>query len=108
MQERVRHIDYTPEVPEPYYVPTGREPKPKPVGDEFGTVIFHYSPTGATNYVSAIIIKPKTIEIIIIIFAFTVQQIMRGWQCIADGQRFLPNPARTTCHQRRLSRQRQE
>lgn len=48
----MRHIDSTPATPEPYYVPTGREPKPKPVSEEFGSVIFNYCPTSATNYVS--------------------------------------------------------
>lgn len=50
--ERVRHIEYTPSMPEPYYVPSGKEPKPKLVGEETGTVVFRYSPTSATNYVS--------------------------------------------------------
>lgn len=52
IQEKIRHIEYAPATPEPYYVPTGKEPKPKPVGDEFGTVIFRYCPTSSTNYVS--------------------------------------------------------
>lgn len=50
--ERVRHIEYTPATPESYYIPTGKEPKPKLIGEESGTVIFRYSPTSATNYVS--------------------------------------------------------
>lgn len=49
---RVRHIEYTPSVPEPFYAPTGKEPRPKPLGDELGTVVFRYYPTSITNYVS--------------------------------------------------------
>lgn len=52
LPERVRHIEYTPNIPEPFYMPTGKEPRPKPLGDEFGTVVFRYHPTSITNYVS--------------------------------------------------------
>ncbi|XP_014207600.1 cytosolic carboxypeptidase 2 isoform X2 [Copidosoma floridanum] len=52
LPERVRHLEYSPAEPEAFYLPTGKEPKPKPVGDESGTVIFRYCPTGATNYFS--------------------------------------------------------
>ena len=52
LPERVRHIEYAPSVPEPFYVPTGKEPRPKPLGDEFGTVMFRYHPTSVTSYVS--------------------------------------------------------
>jgi len=50
--ERVRHIEYNPVTPEAFYVSTGKEPRPKPIGDELGTVIFRYCPTNVTNYVS--------------------------------------------------------
>ncbi|CAD6210513.1 GSCOCG00010909001-RA-CDS, partial [Cotesia congregata] len=50
LAERVRHIDYTLSIPEPYYSPTGREPKPKPVNYEFGSLVFNYCPMSATNY----------------------------------------------------------
>ncbi|XP_076618295.1 cytosolic carboxypeptidase 2 [Colletes latitarsis] len=52
LSERVRHIDYTPTIPESFYMPTGREPRPKPLGDDFGTVVFRYYPTSITNYFS--------------------------------------------------------
>ncbi|XP_011298890.1 cytosolic carboxypeptidase 2 [Fopius arisanus] len=52
IQERVRHIDYSPPMPEPYYVPTGKEPKPKPISEDMGTVIYAYNPMSATNYFS--------------------------------------------------------
>ncbi|XP_076162473.1 cytosolic carboxypeptidase 2 [Ptiloglossa arizonensis] len=52
LPERVRHIDYAPAVPESFYVPTGKEPRPKPLGDDFGTVVFRYHPTSITNYFS--------------------------------------------------------
>jgi len=50
--ERIRHVEYTPVTPEAFYVPTGREPRPKPISDDLGTVIFRYCPTNVTNYVS--------------------------------------------------------
>lgn len=50
--ERIRHIEYNPDTPEAFYVSTGKEPRPKPIGDELGTVIFRYCPTNVTNYVS--------------------------------------------------------
>jgi len=56
ISERVRHIEYNPATPEAFYVSTGKEPRPKPIGDELGTVIFRYCPTNVTNYVSRDII----------------------------------------------------
>lgn len=50
--ERIRHIEYNPDTPEAFYVPTGKELRPKPINDELGTVIFRYCPTNVTNYVS--------------------------------------------------------
>lgn len=38
-------------MPEPYYVPTGKEPKPKLISEDMGTVIYAYNPMSATNYV---------------------------------------------------------
>ncbi|XP_048511393.1 cytosolic carboxypeptidase 2-like isoform X2 [Athalia rosae] len=52
IQERIRHIEYFPATPEPYYVPNGKEPKPKSIGEDSGTVIFRYCPMSATNYFS--------------------------------------------------------
>ncbi|XP_024940729.1 cytosolic carboxypeptidase 2 [Cephus cinctus] len=52
IQEKVQHIEYAPATPEPYYVPTGKEPKPKPIGEDSGSVIFRYCPASATNYFS--------------------------------------------------------
>ncbi|KAL7303167.1 hypothetical protein TKK_0004371 [Trichogramma kaykai] len=52
LPDRVRHIDYSPAEPEPFNVPTGREPRPKPVGEDMGTVIFRYCPATSTNYFS--------------------------------------------------------
>ncbi|XP_035741416.1 cytosolic carboxypeptidase 2-like [Vespa mandarinia] len=50
IQERIRHIDYNPINPEPFYLSNGKEPTPKPIDDELGTVIFRYCPTSVTNY----------------------------------------------------------
>ncbi|KAJ8675944.1 hypothetical protein QAD02_011730 [Eretmocerus hayati] len=68
LKDRVRHMDYSPSEPEPFYNPTGKEPRPKPVGDESGTILFRYCPTGATNYFSrsctggCTVANPETIE----------------------------------------------
>ncbi|KMQ95365.1 cytosolic carboxypeptidase 2-like protein [Lasius niger] len=48
--ERIRHIEYNFATPEAFYIPTGKEPRPKPISDELGTVIFRYCPTNVTNY----------------------------------------------------------
>ncbi|KZC06993.1 Cytosolic carboxypeptidase NnaD [Dufourea novaeangliae] len=57
----LRHIEYAPLVPEPFYVPTGKEPRPKPLGDEFGTVVFRYYPTSITNYISRSCVGGSTV-----------------------------------------------
>ncbi|XP_076238099.1 cytosolic carboxypeptidase 2 [Calliopsis andreniformis] len=61
LPERVKHIDYNPAVPEPFYVPSGKEPRPKPLGDEFGTVIFRYHPIGIANYFSRSCVGGNTV-----------------------------------------------
>ncbi|XP_037918827.1 uncharacterized protein LOC119656542 isoform X4 [Hermetia illucens] len=50
LDERVYHIDSVPELPEPYYQQTGSEPRPRPVGEENGIVVFNYNPVSAVNY----------------------------------------------------------
>ncbi|VVC91638.1 unnamed protein product [Leptidea sinapis] len=52
VEERIHHITWNPASPEPYNVPTGKELKPQPVGEEAGTVIFQYYPMSAVNYFS--------------------------------------------------------
>ncbi|KAG5323938.1 NNAD carboxypeptidase, partial [Acromyrmex heyeri] len=59
--ERVRHIEYNPATPEAFYVSTGKEPRPKPIGDELGTVIFRYCPTNVTNYFSRSCVGGSTV-----------------------------------------------
>nr|XP_012234961.1 PREDICTED: cytosolic carboxypeptidase 2 [Linepithema humile]XP_012234962.1 PREDICTED: cytosolic carboxypeptidase 2 [Linepithema humile] len=59
--ERIRHIEYNPATPEIFYVPTGKEPRPKPINDELGTVIFRYCPTNVTNYFSRSCVGGSTI-----------------------------------------------
>ncbi|XP_076753727.1 cytosolic carboxypeptidase 2 [Xylocopa sonorina] len=61
LSEKVRHIEYAPTTPEPFYVPTGKEPRPKPLGDEFGTVIFRYHPTSVANYFSRSCVGGSTV-----------------------------------------------
>ncbi|KAB0799155.1 hypothetical protein PPYR_07035 [Photinus pyralis] len=50
LDEKVRHIYYVPSVPEPYYLPNGREVQPKPVGEELGMIVYQYYPISAVNY----------------------------------------------------------
>jgi hypothetical protein len=52
IEEQIEHIPVSPATPEQYYVPSGRELQPKPVGEEAGTVIYDYNPTTAVTYVS--------------------------------------------------------
>ncbi|XP_046145396.1 cytosolic carboxypeptidase 2-like [Osmia bicornis bicornis] len=61
LPERVRHIEYTRNIPEPFYTATGKEPRPKPLGDEFGTVVFRYHPTSITNYFSRSCVGGSTV-----------------------------------------------
>ncbi|XP_055587039.1 uncharacterized protein LOC129739589 isoform X2 [Uranotaenia lowii] len=49
-EERIYHIAYAPESPEPYYQPTGKELQPRPVGEENGVIVFNYNPTSAVHY----------------------------------------------------------
>ncbi|XP_046395791.1 cytosolic carboxypeptidase 2-like [Ischnura elegans] len=58
IEERIYHIDYIPPTPEQYYVVTGRELKPKPVGVESGTVIYDYRPCTSVNYESPNVTLP--------------------------------------------------
>lgn len=50
LDERIHHIEYVPDEPEPYYQPTGNELRPRPVGEENGIVVFNYNPVSAVNY----------------------------------------------------------
>ncbi|CAG5056032.1 unnamed protein product [Parnassius apollo] len=52
VEERIQHITWSPASPEPYYIPTGKELRPQPVGEDAGTVIFQYYPMSAVNYFS--------------------------------------------------------
>lgn len=52
LDERIHHIPYVPAKPEPYYEPTGRELRPRPVGEENGVIVYTYNPICAVNYVS--------------------------------------------------------
>ncbi|XP_059479393.1 cytosolic carboxypeptidase 2-like [Neocloeon triangulifer] len=52
LEQQVEHIPYSPSIPEPYYVPTGRELQPRPVGEEAGTLIYDYNPTTSVSYFS--------------------------------------------------------
>ena len=67
LDERIYHIDYSPETPELYYKVTGKELQPRPVGEENGVVVFNYNPISAVNYVS---FKLFTILYIYFIYKF--------------------------------------
>jgi len=53
LEEKIKHISYVPSSPEPYYPVTGNECQPKPSGDEFGVVVYQYTPISAVNYVTS-------------------------------------------------------
>ncbi|KAG8238549.1 hypothetical protein J437_LFUL018451 [Ladona fulva] len=67
IDEPIHHIEYIPPVPEPYYVVTGRELRPKPVGAELGSVVYDYSPSTSVNYFSRSVVggTPGTPETVI-------------------------------------------
>ncbi|CAG0883205.1 unnamed protein product [Cyprideis torosa] len=48
--EKIHHLDSCPEEPELFYTPSGYEPKPQPVGEEEGIVVYQYLPTCAVNF----------------------------------------------------------
>ncbi|XP_018336175.1 cytosolic carboxypeptidase Nna1-like [Agrilus planipennis] len=52
LEERIRHIQYVPPSPHPYYNPSGDEIQPKPVGEECGIIVYQYYPISAVNYFS--------------------------------------------------------
>lgn len=52
LDERVYHIEYAPDQPEPYYKATGKELQPRPVGEEHGIIVYNYMPISAVHYVS--------------------------------------------------------
>lgn len=60
VEEKIQHITWGPATPEPYYISTGKELRPQPVGEEAGTVIYQYYPMSAVNYVSILNIFQAT------------------------------------------------
>ncbi|KAH9641938.1 hypothetical protein HF086_011688 [Spodoptera exigua] len=52
VEEKIQHIIWSPASPEPYYISSGKELQPQPVGEDAGTVIFQYYPMSAVNYFS--------------------------------------------------------
>uniref|UniRef100_A0A336KP57 CSON013163 protein n=1 Tax=Culicoides sonorensis TaxID=179676 RepID=A0A336KP57_CULSO len=49
LDERIYHIEYAPDQPEPYYQPTGKELQPRPVGEENGVVVYNYNPINSNS-----------------------------------------------------------
>ncbi|KAL1505438.1 hypothetical protein ABEB36_005007 [Hypothenemus hampei] len=52
LEEKIKHINYVPSTPEPYYQVSGTECQPKPSGEEFGIIVYQYTPISAVNYFS--------------------------------------------------------
>ena len=50
MGRRVRHIRSVPPIAEVFYEVTGKEPQPRPMGEEHGLVVFSYLPDSPVNY----------------------------------------------------------
>ncbi|CAL1675295.1 unnamed protein product [Lasius platythorax] len=76
--ERIRHIEYNFATPEAFYIPTGKEPRPKPISDELGTVIFRYCPTNVTNYFSRSCVGGSTV------LPFPAEFSGESTTCVAD------------------------
>ncbi|CAO1409928.1 unnamed protein product [Diamesa tonsa] len=52
LDERVYHIEYAPEQPEPYFKATGKELQPRAVGEDHGIIVYNYMPISAVHYFS--------------------------------------------------------
>ncbi|XP_050303147.1 cytosolic carboxypeptidase Nna1-like isoform X2 [Anthonomus grandis grandis] len=52
LEEKIKHINYVPASSEPYYSVSGNECQPKPSGEEFGVIVYQYTPISAVNYFS--------------------------------------------------------
>ena len=50
LPQSIKHIRSVPGVPEVFYEPTGKEPCPRPLGEDHGMVVFDYMPTSPVNY----------------------------------------------------------
>ena len=44
------HVKSAPCTPEVFYNPTGKEPQPRPLGEEHGTLCYEYSPSSPVSY----------------------------------------------------------
>ena len=59
LPHKVRHIRSVPSVPELFYEPTGKEPMPRPLGEDHGVVVYEYNPTSSVNYFSRSVAGPS-------------------------------------------------
>lgn len=50
IMSRIHHIKSVPAMTEVFYEVTGKEPQPRPLGEEHGVVIFEYLPTSSVSY----------------------------------------------------------
>ena len=58
LPNKIKHIKSVPSVPELFYEPTGKEPMPRPLGEEHGTIIWEYLPVSPVNYFSRSVAGP--------------------------------------------------
>jgi len=59
LPQRIKHIRSVPGVPEIFYEPSGKEPCPRPLGEDHGMVVFDYMPTSPVNYFSRSVLGPS-------------------------------------------------
>lgn len=81
LDERVYHIEYAPEQPEPYYKATGKELQPRAVGEDHGIIVYNYMPISAVHYVS--ILNPtQTLLLLLLFLLFKVIAMTFGFSCV--------------------------
>ncbi|KAK4886670.1 hypothetical protein RN001_002941 [Aquatica leii] len=51
---KVTHIYFVPRKPEPYYIITGKEAQPKPIGEKRGKIVYEYRISAMRNYTGSI------------------------------------------------------
>jgi hypothetical protein len=86
LDERVYHIEYAPETPEPYYKATGKELQPRPVGEEHGIIVYNYMPISAVHYVSTQRFESLIKSLVVV--EFSVKDARETFVCVVCQEVF--------------------